>query len=121
MALCLVAVAIGGHVGLYALIASSFFMSIMFPTIFSMSLRGLGVYTKSGSSFLVMAIIGGAVFTAAMGVHLAREHDQRGLCRAGGLLRDRVPVRVEIAARHGAGYAHERRSRAASWGRPGSK
>ncbi len=65
--LCLVAVVSGGHVGLTALVASSFFMSIMFPTIFSMSLRGLGVYTKSGSSFLVMAIIGGAVFTAAMG------------------------------------------------------
>ena len=70
--LCLVAVAFGGHVGLTALIASSFFMSIMFPTIFSMSLRGLGVYTKSGSSFLVMAIIGGAVFTAAMG-YISRE------------------------------------------------
>jgi FHS family L-fucose permease-like MFS transporter len=72
VALCLVAVASGGHVGLTALIASSFFMSIMFPTIFSMSLRGLGVYTKSGSSFLVMAIIGGAVFTAAMG-YISRE------------------------------------------------
>jgi FHS family L-fucose permease-like MFS transporter len=70
--LCLVAVAFGGHVGLTALIASSFFMSIMFPTIFSMSLRGLGIYTKSGSSFLVMAIIGGAVFTAAMGL-ISRE------------------------------------------------
>jgi FHS family L-fucose permease-like MFS transporter len=72
VALCLVAVFSGGHVGLTALIASSFFMSIMFPTIFSISLRGLGVYTKSGSSFLVMAIIGGAVFTAAMG-YISRE------------------------------------------------
>jgi FHS family L-fucose permease-like MFS transporter len=65
--LCLVAVAFGGYAGLSALIASSFFMSIMFPTIFTMSLRGLGTYTKSGSAFLVMAIIGGAVFTAIMG------------------------------------------------------
>ena len=65
--LCLVAVTAGGTTGLYALIASSFFMSIMFPTIFTMSLRGLGRFTKSGSSFLVMAIIGGAVFTALMG------------------------------------------------------
>jgi FHS family L-fucose permease-like MFS transporter len=72
VALCLVAVVSGGYVGLTALIASSFFMSIMFPTIFSMSLRGLGIYTKSGSSFLVMAIIGGAVFTAAMG-YISRE------------------------------------------------
>jgi FHS family L-fucose permease-like MFS transporter len=70
--LCLVAVLAGGYPGLTALVASSFFMSIMFPTIFSMSLRGLGIYTKSGSSFLVMAIIGGAVFTAAMG-YISRE------------------------------------------------
>ncbi|HEY6123893.1 MAG TPA: L-fucose:H+ symporter permease [Steroidobacteraceae bacterium] len=70
--LCLVGAMAGGLVGLTALIASSFFMSIMFPTIFSMSLRGLGIYTKSGSSFLVMAIIGGAVFTALMG-YISRE------------------------------------------------
>lgn len=65
--LCLVAATTGGMTGLSALIASSFFMSIMFPTIFSMSLRGLGEHTKSGASFLVMAIVGGAVFTAIMG------------------------------------------------------
>jgi MFS transporter, FHS family, L-fucose permease len=72
VALCLVAAAFGGHAGLIALIASSFFMSIMFPTIFTISLRGLGIYTKSGSAFLVMAIIGGAVFTALMGL-ISRE------------------------------------------------
>ena len=71
VALCVIAVVAGGHVGLTALIASSFFMSIMFPTIFSMSLRGLGVYTKSGSSFLVMAIIGGAVIHGRHGPHFA--------------------------------------------------
>jgi len=65
--LCVLAATLGGFPSIYAMVATSFFMSIMFPTIFSMSLRGLGVYTKSGSSFLVMAIIGGAVFTAAMG------------------------------------------------------
>ncbi len=66
---CLAAVAAvaGGTVGLYALVAVSFFMSIMFPTIFSLSLRGLGEHTKSGSSFLVMAIVGGALLTAVMG------------------------------------------------------
>ena len=61
MALCVVAATMGGDIGLYALMATSFFMSIQFPTIFTMSLRGLGVYTKSGSSFLVMAIVGGAL------------------------------------------------------------
>ena len=46
--LCVVAAIVGGHVGLHALIASSFFMSIMFPTIFTMSLRGLGVVHQVG-------------------------------------------------------------------------
>ncbi|HEU4601184.1 MAG TPA: L-fucose:H+ symporter permease [Steroidobacteraceae bacterium] len=64
----LVGIAIfGSHTGLYALVGASFFMSIMFPTIFSLSLRGLGAATKAGSSFLVMAIVGGAALTAIMG------------------------------------------------------
>jgi FHS family L-fucose permease-like MFS transporter len=42
-------------------------MSIQFPTIFTMSLRGLGPYTKTGSSFLVMAIVGGALIPMVMG------------------------------------------------------
>jgi FHS family L-fucose permease-like MFS transporter len=65
--LCVIAAASGGDIGLYALMATSFFMSIQFPTIFSMSLRGLGPYTKSGSSFLVMAIVGGAFIPLIMG------------------------------------------------------
>jgi FHS family L-fucose permease-like MFS transporter len=65
--LCLVAATTGGDIGLYALMATSFFMSIQFPTIFTMSLRGLGSYTKSGSSFLVMAIVGGALVPLVMG------------------------------------------------------
>jgi FHS family L-fucose permease-like MFS transporter len=43
-------------------------MSIMFPTIFALSLKGLGDRTKAGSSLLVMAIIGGAALTALMGL-----------------------------------------------------
>ncbi len=66
--LTLIAVFVGGQSGLYALAATSLFMSIMFPTIFANSLRDLGPLTKTASSFLVMAIIGGAVLTAAMGV-----------------------------------------------------
>ncbi len=61
------AAAIGGQYGLYAMVATSFFMSIMFPTIFATSVRGLGPLTKTGSSLLVMSIIGGAVLTAIMG------------------------------------------------------
>src|SRR3990170_617096 len=67
-ALCIPAALIGGTVGAGALLLSSFFMSIMFPTIFAASLRGLGDLTKLGSSLIVMAIIGGAVFTALMGL-----------------------------------------------------
>ncbi len=65
--LTLVAVAVGGHVGLLALASTSFFMSIMFPTIFASSIKGLGPLTKTGSSFLVMSIIGGAALTVVMG------------------------------------------------------
>jgi MFS transporter, FHS family, L-fucose permease len=68
LALCTVAALSGGDFGLYALLATSFFMSIQFPTIFTMSLRGLGTHTKSGSSFLVMAIVGGAVVPPIMGL-----------------------------------------------------
>ena len=65
--LTLTAAFVGGQVGLYALAATSMFMSIMFPTIFANSLRGLGPLSKAASSFLVMSIIGGAVLTAVMG------------------------------------------------------
>ena len=68
MALCIVGALGGGEIGLYSLMATSFFMSIQFPTIFTISLRGLGPYTKSGSSFLVMAIVGGALIPMAMGL-----------------------------------------------------
>ncbi len=57
----------GGQYGLYAMVAASFFMSIMFPTIFATSVRGLGLLTKTGASLLVMSIIGGAVLTGIMG------------------------------------------------------
>jgi FHS family L-fucose permease-like MFS transporter len=66
--LCTVAVAVPGAAGLYALVAASFFMSIMFPTIFALGLDGLNdEKRKLGSSLLVMSIIGGAIITAVMG------------------------------------------------------
>jgi FHS family L-fucose permease-like MFS transporter len=49
------------------LLLSFFFMSIMFPTIFALGLHGLGAQTKRASSFIVMAIVGGAVMPMAMG------------------------------------------------------
>jgi len=57
-----------GTVGLYALVCTSFFMSIMYPTIFSLGIRGLGEHTKLAASVLVMAIIGGALITPIMGL-----------------------------------------------------
>lgn len=67
VALCIVAALAGGWIGVIALVATSFFMSIMFPTIFALSIRGLGDLAKPGASLLVMAIIGGAVLTPLMG------------------------------------------------------
>jgi FHS family L-fucose permease-like MFS transporter len=66
-ALCVAAAVVGGATGVAALVATSFFMSIMYPTIFAESVAGLGPHTKSAAALLVMAIIGGAVLTAVMG------------------------------------------------------
>lgn len=60
IALCGVIMAFGGMVGLYAMLGVSFFMSIMYPTQFSLALNDLGKDTKSGAAFLVMAIVGNA-------------------------------------------------------------
>lgn len=57
-----------GAVPVWAIVLVGFFHSIMFPTIFALSLKNLGPYTKLGSSLLVMAIIGGAIFPAIMGL-----------------------------------------------------
>jgi MFS transporter, FHS family, L-fucose permease len=65
--LAAIAIAATGYAGLIALTALSFFMSIMFPTIFALGVKDLGPYTATGSSLIVMAIIGGAVLTPAMG------------------------------------------------------
>jgi MFS transporter, FHS family, L-fucose permease len=51
-----------GWISVFALFAANFFMSIMFPTIFSLGIHGLGEETKRASSYIVMAIAGGAVF-----------------------------------------------------------
>jgi len=65
--LCLAGASLAGWPGIAMMIASSFFMSIMYPTIFAVSIKGLGPLTKIGSSVLVMAIIGGAVIPVVMG------------------------------------------------------
>ncbi len=67
-----VLVAIGvllpGWLGVGALFLTSFFMSLMFPTIFALGIKELGPNTKLGGSLMVMAIIGGAVFPPVEGL-----------------------------------------------------
>jgi len=63
----IVALAAGGSASVWALVLIGFFHSIMFPTIFALSIKNLGPLTKRGSSLQVMAILGGAVLPAIMG------------------------------------------------------
>jgi MFS transporter, FHS family, L-fucose permease len=62
-----VAVLMPGWLGIWCVFLTSFFMSLMFPTIFALGLKELGPNTKLGGSLLVMAIVGGAVLTPVMG------------------------------------------------------
>jgi len=65
--LCAVVMSGQGAVSVYALMAVFFFMSIMFPTIFALAVKGLGEHTKEGSSYQIMAIVGGAIMPFVMG------------------------------------------------------
>ncbi|MFD2036312.1 sugar MFS transporter [Belliella marina] len=57
-----------GQIALWSVVAIGIFNSIMFPTIFSLAVKGLGDYTAQGSSLLVMAIVGGAIITPIQGL-----------------------------------------------------
>jgi FHS family L-fucose permease-like MFS transporter len=65
--LCILATISHGFIAIYAVIGITFFMSIMFPTIFSLGIKGLGRDTQFGSSLIVMAIFGGAVLPLFFG------------------------------------------------------
>lgn len=67
MLLLFVAIFAGGNFAVYALMLVEFFMSIMFPTIFSLSIINLGSQTKLASSYIIMAIAGGAIIPLIMG------------------------------------------------------
>ena len=62
-----IAVLTHGEMAVYTLMAVPFFMSVMFPTIFALGVKGLGEETKIASSFLIMSIVGGAIFPLIMG------------------------------------------------------
>jgi len=57
-----------GLVGAGALLLTSFFMSVMFPTIFALGVKGLGPRTKLGGSLIVMSVVGAAVVPPLLGL-----------------------------------------------------
>ncbi len=65
--LCLVAMASPNVIGVAAVVAISFCLSLMFPTIYGVALEGLGPATKFGAAGLVMAIVGGAILPLVQG------------------------------------------------------
>ena len=67
VALCAFAMVSPNLAGVFALVAVSFCLSLMFPTIYGVALRGLGPATKFGAAGLVMAIVGGAIMPLVQG------------------------------------------------------
>jgi FHS family L-fucose permease-like MFS transporter len=74
MALAGVGILFPGWAGVFAVFLTSFFMSLMFPTIFALGIKELGPNTKLGGSIIIMAIIGGAVLTPIMGLVFQISH-----------------------------------------------
>jgi FHS family L-fucose permease-like MFS transporter len=66
--LLVLAFLVHGKLSVLAFMGVAFFMSIMFPTVFSLSIRGLGERTKLGSSLVIMGIVGGATIPPIMGL-----------------------------------------------------
>lgn len=67
VALVAVGVLAPGWIGLWSIFLTSFFMSVMYPTIFVFGIKDLGPNAKLGASLIVMSIVGGAVLTPLMG------------------------------------------------------
>lgn len=67
IALLAVGVLHPGEVGAGAILATNFFMSIMFPTIFALGVKGLGHNTKLAGSLIVMSIVGAALLPPLLG------------------------------------------------------
>lgn len=70
MGFTLGAIFLEGMIGLYSLVGISFAMSLMFPTIYGIALKGLGEDSKFAAAFLVMAIVGGAIMPTLQGMIL---------------------------------------------------
>lgn len=67
-ALLMIAILASGTIAMWALLAIGLFNSIMFPTIFTLAIEGLGKHTGEGSGILCMAIVGGAIVPLIQGV-----------------------------------------------------
>jgi FHS family L-fucose permease-like MFS transporter len=67
MALVITAMLTTGHVSMWAILAVGLFNSIMFPTIFTLAIDGLGKHTGQASGILCMAIVGGAIVPVVQG------------------------------------------------------
>ncbi|MEH0155685.1 L-fucose:H+ symporter permease [Limibacter armeniacum] len=67
VALIVTSMSLEGMPAIYAMVATGLFLSVMFPTIFTLAIHKLGVHTSQGSSLLVMAIVGGALLPVLMG------------------------------------------------------
>lgn len=65
---CGLTILLSGYAGVISLMMVSFFMSLMFPTLYGLTITGLGEDTKIGGSGHIMAILGGAVITAFQGL-----------------------------------------------------
>ncbi|WP_232849870.1 sugar MFS transporter [Bowmanella yangjiangensis] len=70
LAICLIILSINsvGELAMWSILAVGFFNSIMFPTIFSLAIGGLGRLTSRGSGLLCMAIVGGAILPLLQGI-----------------------------------------------------
>jgi FHS family L-fucose permease-like MFS transporter len=79
--ICAMAALRPGWLGVGCLVGVSFFMSMMFPTIFALGVKGLGTRTKTGGAVIVMSIVGGAAIPPLMG----RLADVAGVARSYGI------------------------------------
>ena len=78
VALCLIIFLKLGWISVVGVFLTYFFMSIMFPTIFALGIFGLGARAKKASSFIVMAIMGGAILPKLMGAIADKSDLSRG-------------------------------------------
>ena len=74
------AMGVGGNGGIATLSLVLFFESCIYPTIFTLALRGLGRHTKRGASFIVSSVSGGAVFPPILGVVADARNTQIAMC-----------------------------------------